>query len=230
MHPPGPTRAIAAVGVIGFVVPALGSVMWAPTWRFPGTRASGTEITTFVMEHRWPLLLGVLLDALGVTLWGMFGAGIWLRLREASGGDTFLTSCFLLGVVSFVPLLLAGFLAFLVLTYRGAAIADPRVLYDTAFGLLAMSGLPTALALGAYALVTFRIRHLPLWTAALGAVGAVAHLLLMVSFLVEEGFFSLEGQVITVIPATLFFWVVGTAVALLRAGPLVPTRQHPETS
>jgi hypothetical protein len=50
--------------------------------------------------------------------------------------------CFLLGFVSFVTLLLAGFTAFFVLVYRGAEAPDPKLLYDLAFGLLAMSGAP----------------------------------------------------------------------------------------
>jgi hypothetical protein len=36
-------------------------------------------------------------------------------------------------------------------------------------------------------------------------------------FGVKDGFFSLEGQVNTAIPATLFVWIMGTGVAMLRA-------------
>jgi hypothetical protein len=53
------------------------------------------------------------------------------------------------------------------------------------------------------------------WTAWLGVVGAVAHVALLASFVVSEGFFSLEGQVITAIPATLFIWIVGTGIGML---------------
>jgi hypothetical protein len=34
-----------------------------------------------------------------------------------------------------------------------------------------------------------------------------------------NGFFSLEGQVITAIPATLFAWIMGTGIAMLAADP-----------
>jgi hypothetical protein len=40
---------------------------------------------------------------------------------------------------------------------------------------------------------------------------------LLASFLVGDGFFSLQGQVISAIPATLFVWILGTAVAMLAA-------------
>jgi hypothetical protein len=113
-------------------------------------------------------------------------------------------------------LLLAGFTCFLVLAYRAQEISDARLLYDVAFAMLAMLGLPTAVALGSYAWLTFRTRHLPAWTAVLAAVSAAAHVVLLVSFVVTRGFLSLEGQVISVIPATLFFWILGTSIAMLR--------------
>jgi hypothetical protein len=208
--------ALGVIGVLGFVVPGLAGVFLAPVWDFPGTQGTPSEIAAYVAEHQDALRVGVVLNAVGVTLWGVFGAGIWLRLRRITGGESLLSACFLAGVVSFVTLLLAGFTAFLVLAYRAPQISDPRLLYDISFGLLAMSGLPTALALGSYAALTFESRHLPLWTAWLAAVGAAAHVLLLASFLVSDGFLSLEGQVITAIPATLFLWNLGTGIALLR--------------
>jgi len=122
-----------------------------------------------------------------------------------------------LGFVAFVTLLLAGFTAFFVLVYRDADVGDPRLLYDLTFGLLAMSGAPTAIALGSYAAMVFRSTALPQWTAWLGVVGALAHIALLASFslVVSEGFFSLEGQVITALPATLFIWIIGTGIAML---------------
>jgi hypothetical protein len=215
---PKTTKLVGAVGVVGFIVPAVGGVLFAPTWDFPGTGATASAITDYVVEHQDALRAGVVLNAIGVTLWGMFGVGIWLRLRQASGRETYASACFLFGVVSFVTILLAGFVCFLVLAYRGQGISDPRLLYDLAFALLAMSGLPTAVALGSYAWLTLRSRHLPAWTAVLAIVSAAAHVLLLLSFVVNRGFFSLEGQVITVVPATLFFWILATGIAMLRDG------------
>ena len=212
---PSSTKLIGTVGVVGVAVPVIGSALFAPTWDFPGTGATAAEITAYVVEHRDALLAGVLVNAIGVTLWGLFGVGVWLRLRQG-GGESYLSACFLFGVVSLVTLLLAGFTCFLVLTYRGQRIADARLLYDLSFALLAMSGVPTAVALGTYAWLTFRSRQLPTWTAVLAALGAVAHVVLLASFVVDAGFFSLEGQVITVIPATLFLWILGTGIAMLR--------------
>jgi hypothetical protein len=208
-------RVLSVVGILGFAIPALGSVLFAPTWDFPGTDASGTSILAYVSERRSGLRVGVLLDALGVTLWGLFGLGVWSRLRDRGPAGAFM----LAGFAWLVPLLLAGFTAFLVLAYRapGLAAEDAALLYDLTFALLAMSGLPTAVALGAYAHIVWRTGGLPAWTAVLAALGAAAHVLLLASFFISSGFLSLQGQIITVGPATLFFWVLGTAIAIRRS-------------
>jgi hypothetical protein len=207
-------RVLSLVGILGFAVPALGSVLLAPTWIFPTTDASATEVLAFVTERRSGLSVGVLLNAFGVTLWGLFGFGVWSRLRDRGAVGLFM----LAGFAWLVPLLLAGFAAFLVLVYRAPALEaeDAALLYDMTFALLAMSGLPTAVALGAYAHIVWRTAGLPLWTAVLAILGAGAHLLLLASFFVSSGFLSLQGQIITVGPATLFFWVLGTAIATWR--------------
>jgi hypothetical protein len=47
-------------------------------------------------------------------------------------------------------------------------------------------------------------------------VAALAHLVLLASLVITSGFFSLEGGVVIAIPATLFAWIVGTSIVLLR--------------
>jgi hypothetical protein len=89
------------------------------------------------------------------------------------------------------------------------------LLYDITFGLLAISGAPTALALFAYAALVLRTGRLPRWTASLALLAAATHVALCASFYVRDGFFSLEGAVIIAIPATLFAWIAGTSVAML---------------
>jgi hypothetical protein len=209
-------RELRLAGIVGTLSVALGiaGVLVNQMETFPGTAATAGEIATYVQDHRSALLIGMLLTTAAVTLWLVFGAGVWLWLRETSGGESLLSACFLLGFAGFVTLLLAGFTSFVVLVYRGSEASDPKLLYDLAFGLLAMSGAPTALALGSYATLVFRAGRLPRWTALLAAVAALAHLALFASFLTTGGFFSLEGGVIIVIPATLFVWILGTSTAV----------------
>jgi len=206
-------------GVAGVAGPALGvvGVTVDQMWRFPATSSTAAELTAFVHAHRTALLAAMVLNTTAVSLWLVFGAGVWLRLRRVAGADSLLPSCFALGLVSFVTLILAGFTFFFVLVYRAPDASVARLLYDAAFGLLAMSGAPTAVALGSYAAFVFRAGNLPRWTASLAVLGAATHVALLASFMVPDGFLSLEGAVIIVIPATLFIWTAGTGIAILAA-------------
>ena len=206
-------------GVAGLVSIPLGvaGVFVDRMWTFPATGATASQIASFAGAHRSALLLAMVLTTAAVGLWLVFGVGVWVWLRETSTGDGLFSACFLAGFVSFVTLLLAGFTSFFVLVFRAPGASDPRLLYDLAFGLLAMSGVPTALALGCYAAQIFREHQLPDWTAWLAALGSLAHLVLIASLVLTSGFFSLTGGVIIVIPATLFAWVAGTGVVMVRA-------------
>jgi Domain of unknown function (DUF4386) len=207
-------RLAGAAGLLGCALGVAGTIA-VDILDAPATTASAAEIVESVKGDRTALLVGMLLSTAAVSLWFVFGAGVWLRLRRASGPESLGSACFAFGFVAFVTLLLAGFTVYFVLVFRDADVGDPRLLYDLTFGLLAMSGAPTAIALGSYAALVFRSAALPRWTAWLGVVGALAHVALLASFVVSEGFFSLEGQVITAIPATLFMWIIGTGVAML---------------
>jgi hypothetical protein len=209
-----------AAGVLGFAAATIGSAVigafdHASLFEFPGSQASAAELASFAAAHRSLGLAAMVFNTIAVALWIVFGAGVWLKLRE--GGESLASACFALGLAAFLTLIFAGFVPFFVFAYRGGG-GDPanaRLLYDLTFGMLAMSGAPTAVALGAYCTLVWRTRRLPRWTAVLAGIGAAAHVVLLASFLVDDGFFSLEGQVITIIPGTLFVWILGTAVAML---------------
>ena len=207
-------------GVLGFTLAAIGSVGVGSfdsgtLFEFPGTGSSSADIAAFVAEHRSAALVAMIFNTLGVALWLVFGAGVWLRLRQR--GESLLSACFALGLAGFVTLILAGFVPFFVLAYRSPGVNEASLLYDLTFAMLAMSGVPTAVALGSYCALVWRSGDLPRWTAVLAAIGAIAHVVLLASFVVKDGFFSLEGQVITAIPATLFIWILGTAIAMVAA-------------
>lgn len=210
-------------GIAGLFSIAFGVVALSidQMWTFPGTDATAGEVSAFAQADRTELLLAMVLNTIAVGLWLVFGAGVWLRLRQVAGDESILPTCFLVGLVSFVTLLLAGFTVFFMLVYRAPEAPDSRLLYELSFALLAMSGIPTALALGSYAALTFQSDSLPRWTASVATVAALAHLLLLASLVVRSGFFSLAGGVTIAIPATLFAWIAGTSWVMLGAGPAV---------
>jgi len=201
-------------GVLGVALPGA-ALFFLPIWGFPGTNSSAADLTAFAVAHHALLGAAMILNVAGVGLWMLFGAGVWLRLRQVSGPEKLLSAGFAFGLIGFVTLLLAGFVAMFIISYRAPDVPDIRLLYDVAFGLLAMSGAPTALALACYAAVAFRHPALSRFTAWLAVLAAAAHVVILFSFVVPRGFFSLEGQVITVIPGLLFAWILATSIALL---------------
>lgn len=211
---------IKLAGLAGLLSIALGIVALPidQMWTFPGTGVTAGEVAAFAAANRTELLVAMVLNAIAVGLWLVFGVGVWLRMRQLAGSESILPACFLAGLVSFVSLLLAGFTVFFVLVYRVPEASDPRLLYDLSFALLAMSGIPTALALGSYAALVFRADSLPRWTASVATVAALAHLLLLASLVIRNGFFSLAGGVTIAIPATLFAWIGGTSWVMLAEG------------
>lgn len=207
---------------MGVACGTLGGAIIAPVWLLPGTRSTTVQFASFVLAHRTELLVGMLLNTTGVGLWLVFGAGVWSCFHRNPEADSFLSACFALGMVAMVALLFGGFVVMFVLTYRAGPVAEARTLCDLTFGMLAMSGLPAAIALSAYAALVIRTGFLARSTERLAIIAAVAHLLLLFTFLPRSGFFSLEGQVITAIPATLFLWIAVTSVAMLRGGKPQP--------
>lgn len=210
--------AAAFAGILSAALGAAG-VFVGRMWAFPATGANAAEITSFLNAHRSGLSIDMFLTTAAVGLWLIFGIGVWLCLRGPNARESLLSGCFLAGLVSLVTLLLAGFAIFFVALYRAPHASDPRLLYDLSFALLAMSGLPTALATGAYGIRVLRSAPLPVWTAWLALAATLAHLLLMASLAITSGFFSLEGGVTIAIPAILFSWILGTSIAMLTRRP-----------
>jgi hypothetical protein len=203
-------------GVLCFVL-ILGGFLVAPMWDLPPTSASGAQIAAYTHAHRGQLIASVLVYALAMALFLFFAAGLyaWLKRRESPPGV--LSTAFGLGAASLSATVFAGFVAFCVLTYRVPDPAVARTLYDLTFGLLAFSGLPSAVALGAYAALVIPGGFLPAWTGWLAALSALAHVAIAGSFAFSSGFLSLEGAGIIVIPTTMFLWALATGVALVRA-------------
>ncbi len=206
----------AGWAAVAATVIAVGVTAFAPLWMFPSTGASSGAVTRYMAEHRAATEAMMVGYTLAVSLWLIFGAGVFTRLRAIAPHTSMVPVTFALGLSGFVTLLLAGFAAFDVAVYRSASPSDTKLLYDVAFGLLAMSGMPTTLALTAYAGAVYRWGGFPRRSAHLAVLAAAAHTLLLLSFIVARGFFSLEGLDIVVVPVLLWIWIADTGVAMLR--------------
>jgi hypothetical protein len=219
-EPWGSARVARWAGTVGIALPAMTLVVY-PIWSFPGTQTSGTELTRWATAHHDRLVVTMLFNTVGVTLWLMFGAALWTYLRDRLPARSTLPMCFAAGLIGLVTLLLSGFTAFDVLLYRQHSAETSTLLYDLTFGLLAMSGMPTVVALGSFAVAVYVHRVLPRYTAHLAIAGAAIHPLLLAAFIVHDGPLSLQGFSITGMPAFLFAWILGTALAMPRETQLI---------
>lgn len=133
----------------------------------------------------------------------------WTRRRMSNSVDS-------TGLVGFTTLLLAGFTSFGLLVGQTPAAEVAGFCYDLCFGLLAMSGLPTAVAMAAFAALAVQHRLFRPVNLALAVATAIAHSALLASILVRTGPLALEGPPIIVAPAFLFAWIMATGASLLR--------------
>lgn len=156
------------------------------------------------------------LNTVGVTVWLIFGAAVWTYLRDRLPARSTLSTCFAAGFIGCVTLLLSGLTAFDFLLYRHHGAETTTLLYDLTFGLLAMSGMPTVVAPGSFAVAVYLHRVLARYTAHLAIAAAAIHPLLLAAFIVHDGPLSLEVFSITGMPAFLFAWILGTAFAMPR--------------
>jgi hypothetical protein len=213
--PWGPARVARWAGTLGFALPAITLAVY-PIWSFPGTQTSGADVTLWATTHHARLVVTMLLNTVGVTLWLIFGGAVWTYLRDRLPARSTLPACFAAGFIGCVTLLLSGFTAFDLLLYRHHGAETSTLLYDLTFGLLAMSGLPTVVALGSFAVAVYVHRVLARYTAHLAIAAAAIHPLLLAAFITHDGPLSLEGFSITGMPAFLFAWILGTALAMPR--------------
>lgn len=204
-------------GVLGVVLPALTLLVY-PIWTFPATRTQSVDVARWASAHHDRLVLTMTLNTIGVTLWLVFGAAVWAYLRDRVPVKSILPTCFAGGYIVSVTLLLSGFTAFDLLLYRRRSADTASLLYDLTFGLLAMSGMPIVVALVAFAIAVYVRGVLPAYTGHLAVVAAVAHPVLILSFVFRTGPLSLEGPTITATPAVLFAWILGTALAMPHPG------------
>lgn len=198
-------------GRLGVAIPAFAIPVY-PIWAFPPTRTSGAEIALWAAAHHDRLVITQVLYTVGVAAWLVFGAAVWTHLRNRLPAGSPLATGFIVGFVGLVTLVLSGFTVFDLLLYRPRSAELSVLLYDLAFGLLAMSGIPTAVALGSFAIAVYRYGVLRRSTAHVAVIAAAGHLLLLAAFIAPTGPLSLEGAlVVWGIPILLFAWIGHTA-------------------
>jgi hypothetical protein len=212
------TRLIAFAGLGSFALIIAAAFVAPPLWNAPGTDASAAHVAAYVQQNHGRTIASLYIYSLAMGLFLCFAAGLWSWLRQAEPAPQPLSAVFAFGAIALAVLIFAAFATAGVLSYRPHQPALAGSLADMTFGLLALSGIPTAVCLGAYAALVLRHRCLPAWTGWLALLAVDAHILIAASFMSHGNFLSLAGSVIIWVPATFFAWILATGVVLLRAG------------
>ena len=208
-------RALGLTGLASFALIAVAAFVQPHLWSAPGTTAAPARVAAYAQEDRGRAVGSLFIYSVAMGVFLCFACGLWTRLRRDAADMESISTVFAVGAVALVVLVLAAFAPAAALSYRPQEPAVAQALRDLAFGLLAMSGIPTALCLGAYAALVLRRGCLAAWTGWLALFGAAAHLLIAASFMDHGGFLSLEGSVIVWVPGIFFAWILATSLALL---------------
>jgi hypothetical protein len=206
---------IGIVGLTSFALIVIGAFVSPPLWNAPGETSSAVHVAAYLQANRGRTVASLYIYGLGMGLFLSFAAGLWSWLRQIEPAPQSLSAVFAFGAITLAVLVLASFATAGVASYRPQQPALAVALSDLTFGLLALSGIPTAVCLGAYAALVLRYRRLPGWTAWLAILAVIAHLAIAASFVSHGSFLSLEGAVNVAAPATLFAWLFATSVVLL---------------
>jgi hypothetical protein len=211
------TRFTALAGLASFALIIVGAFVAPPLWNAPGTNASSAHVAAYLQAHHGRTIASLYIYSIAMGLFLCFTGGLWSWLRQAEPAPQLLSSAFAFGAVALTVLIFAAFAIAGVMSYRPQQPAFASSLSDMTFALLALSGIPTAVCLGAYAALVLRYRYLPAWTGWLALLAVDAHILIAASFVSHGSFLSLEGAVIVAVPATFFAWIAATSGVLLRA-------------
>jgi len=209
------TRAAGMAGVVGFLLIASGAAI-LPFWTALHTTDSPEAFARYAQDQRSQIIAAMFLYSLGFGLFLVLAGALWAELRRADPRAEWLAAVFGFAAVAMSTMILAAFVPACVFAYRAHSPEVAQTLWDLGFGMLALSGIPTTVCMAAYATVTLCYGGLPRWTGWVAAVGVVPHVAIAGSFMVTDGFFSLEGDVTLWVPLTLFAWILAASIALVR--------------
>jgi hypothetical protein len=212
------TRLIALAGLSSFALIVVAAFVAPPLWNSPSPSSSAARLAAYLQANHAHTIASLYIYSLAMGMFLCFAAGLSSWFRQVEPAPQPLSGVFAFGAIALTVLILAAFAIAGVMSYRAQQPAFAVSLTDTTFGLLALSGIPTAVCLGAYAALVLRHRCLPVWTGWLAMFAVDAHLLIAASFMSHGSFLSPEGDVIVAVPATFFAWILATSIVLLRVG------------
>ena len=99
--------------------------------------------------------------AVGFGLFLVLAGALWAQLRRAGPEAEWMAAVFGFAAVAMATMILGAFVPARVFAYRPHSPELTQTLWDLGFGMLALSGVPTAVCMAAYATVVLCYRVLP---------------------------------------------------------------------
>jgi hypothetical protein len=211
----GTKRLAGLAGILAFLLITAAAAA-LPFWIGLHTTDPLEAFARYAQEQRGRILTAMLLYSLGFGLFLVLAGVLWSEMHRAGPRARGVAAVFGFAAVAMSTMILVAFVPACVFAYRSHSPELSRALWDLGFGTLAVSGVPTAVCMGAYAAATLLHDTLPRWTGWIAAIGIVPHLAIAASFLAQDGFFSLEGDATLWVPITLFAWILAAGIALVR--------------
>lgn len=200
-------------GLLGIVIAIVGQAI---TLGSPTIDESGGEMATWLADNRALALTGSYLLGLGIALTIPLLVVIYSRLRAAEGGTAMMSATFLLTSLAAIAIVLVALGTFAVGAYRADSVTGDTagLTRDLAWGILALSAFPAAIAMLAAARLILQTHALPAYIGYLGILGAVLHLASAAAFDTGSGWNLQNGSGVAEISFYLFLVTAG--IALLR--------------
>jgi hypothetical protein len=202
------------IAFAGLAIAAGGTAAMASPWLDPPASGAGpASFVAYYEEERTGLLLLAYLNAAGMA--GI--VAVFVALKEALGRwePTWAAVGLAAGLLT-LAMTIAGFVVLAALAYRGAEAESARQLTDLGWFLINVgAGPPTALSIAAFTAALARSPASRPWLLVLGALVAVAHLV-VTGAVAAEGVLSPTGTVAHLVPCLWFAWVASACLVLLR--------------
>ena len=188
----------------------------------PSESDPAADVAKFFANHQMAVYVASYIVAAGTGANLMFYVGLRDVLRRRAPRSETLITIGLVGGVAFISILFVAFAILLQLAYRKGA-GDPGLqqsLLDLQALITTMTGVPTAVSVGAISIVVLRERLFTRWVGWYGFAVAAIHLI-SVGSLAHDGFFT--PGVVAELAALMFeLWVVALSVELLVKPSLAP--------
>ena len=174
----------------------------------PQINDSEEHILMWLQSNKTLVLSGSYIWGLCIIATFCFLTGLWSILKTKNE-NTILTSLGLISGFTIFAIALAGFVFLMTAAYRANSITPElaKLLNDFTLISVTLTGLPTAISIGAFTGILFKESIFPKWFSYYSILVIIAHLISGAAF-AESGFLSPSGIGVYCAPVLYYVWIL----------------------